>query len=111
MNSVWTAAKSTMAKRKGSAAAETIPMRIRSHPKRATLSLTRLMAKRISQPPRAIPVRKEASMVVTAIHNFGFANGLEILGTFGAVFTLVILVIAVALVAYARAMARRGVLT
>jgi len=50
-------------------------------------------------------------MVVTAIHNYGFSNALEILGTFGTVFTCVIFVVALALVLYARAMARRQVLT
>ena len=61
----------------------------------------------------AVPVLSASlvCMVVTAIHNYGFSNALEILGTFGAVFTLVIFIVALALLLYARAIAERGVLT
>lgn len=51
-----------------------------------------------------------ASMVVTAIHNFGVANGLEVMGTGGAVFSVLIFAFALALWLYARAMVQRGVL-
>lgn len=50
-------------------------------------------------------------MVVTAIHNFGFSNGLEILGGAGAAFSVLIFVFALGLWLYARAMAQRGVLS
>lgn len=50
------------------------------------------------------------AMVVTTIYNFGMTNGLEIMGTGGAIFSAVIFVIALLLVLYSRAMARKGVL-
>jgi hypothetical protein len=50
------------------------------------------------------------SMVVTSFYNFGFTDGLERMGTVGAIFSAVIFVIAVGLWLYARAMAERGVL-
>ena len=49
-------------------------------------------------------------MVVTTIHNYGFAGGTEILGGTGLVFTAVIFVIALALVFYARSMTSKGIL-
>jgi len=49
-------------------------------------------------------------MVVTAIHNYGFAGGADIVGGVGLVFSAVIFVIAFALVMYARGMTRKGVL-
>jgi hypothetical protein len=49
-------------------------------------------------------------MVVTTIHNYGFAGAAEIVGGVGIVFGVVIFVVALALVLYARSMARRGVL-
>jgi len=52
-----------------------------------------------------------ASMVVTAIHNFGFSNGMEVMGTGGFAFTVAIFLVALGLVFYARAMQKRGVLT
>jgi hypothetical protein len=51
-----------------------------------------------------------ATMVITTIYNFGLTNGLEIMGTFGAVFTLVIFAIAVALFVYAKRLAATGIL-
>ncbi|MAF67294.1 MAG: hypothetical protein CMJ84_16760 [Planctomycetes bacterium] len=51
------------------------------------------------------------AVILTTIHNFGFSNGLEVLGSDGLAFTAVIIGVAAALFAYARAMARRGVLT
>lgn len=50
------------------------------------------------------------AMIVTAIHNYGFSNALEITGTFGAIFTVVIFVITVALVWYSWTMKKSGVL-
>jgi hypothetical protein len=50
------------------------------------------------------------SMVVTSIHNYGFAGGADIVGGFGLFFSAVIFVVALALVIYARSMARKGVL-
>ena len=51
------------------------------------------------------------SMVITAIYNFGFSNGMEIMGTGGFIFTLVIFFIGLGLWLYARAMRMRGVLS
>ncbi|MCZ6830289.1 MAG: hypothetical protein O7F73_12015 [Gammaproteobacteria bacterium] len=52
-----------------------------------------------------------AGMAVSTLYNFVLSNGLEIMGTTGAIFTAVIWVIALLLFFYARAMARRGVLS
>jgi hypothetical protein len=50
-------------------------------------------------------------MVVTTIHNFGFANGFEVIGDgFALTFTAVIFFAALALFIYARTMGKRGVL-
>lgn len=49
-------------------------------------------------------------MVVTAIHNFFIANGAEVMGSTGTIFSVVIFVIALGLFLYARAMKGRGVL-
>ena len=49
-------------------------------------------------------------MVVTSIYNYGFAGGIDIVGGTGFLISVVIFGIALALVVYARAMARRGVL-
>ncbi len=51
-----------------------------------------------------------AGMAVSTVFNFVLSNGLEIMGTTGAVFTAVIWVIALLVFFYARAMAGRGVL-
>jgi len=47
-------------------------------------------------------------VVVTFVYNFLLSNGVEVMGTGGAVFSLVIFVVAVALLLYARALARAG---
>jgi hypothetical protein len=47
---------------------------------------------------------------VTAIHNYEFAGGTDIVGGLGLFFSAVIFVVALALVIYARSMARKGVL-
>lgn len=67
-----------------------------------------LLRKRVAAPVLLVSF---LSMVVTSIHNFGFSEGLEIMGTMGVVFSLVIFVLALLLWLYARAMAARGVLT
>jgi len=51
-----------------------------------------------------------ASMVITATYNFGFSKGMEVMGSTGLVFTLVIFCVALGLLLYARAMRMRGVL-
>ena len=50
-------------------------------------------------------------MAVTAFHNFVLSNGLEIMGTGGAIFSAVIFVIAAALVWYSRDLVQKGVLS
>lgn len=51
------------------------------------------------------------SSILVAIYNFGLSNGLEIMGGVGTIlFSLLILVVALVLWLYARAMATRGVL-
>lgn len=50
------------------------------------------------------------SMVITTIYSFGLSDGMQVMGTMGFVFSLVIFLVALGLVLYARAMRRRGVL-
>lgn len=50
------------------------------------------------------------SMVATAVYNFALSDGLKVMGTAGALFTAVIFASAAALLMYARAMRKRGVL-
>ncbi|AKS40598.1 hypothetical protein [Wenzhouxiangella marina] len=51
------------------------------------------------------------AMLVTSVHNFGFSNGMEIMGSVGVIMSSVIAVVAILLVLYARAMVRRRVLS
>lgn len=51
-----------------------------------------------------------AGLIVSSIYSFGLSNGMEMMGTGGAVFSLVIVLISIALLLYAMAMSRRGVL-
>lgn len=51
------------------------------------------------------------SMLVTSVHNFVLADGAAIMGTTGTVFSVLIFAFSLGLWLYARAMARRGVLT
>lgn len=66
-----------------------------------------LMRKRLAVPVLLVSL---ASMVVTAIYNFGFSEGMEIMGASGAMFTAAIFLVALGLWLYARAMKARGVL-
>ena len=50
------------------------------------------------------------AMLATAVHNFGLADGYEIMGQAGAIFSAIIFVVALFLWRYARAMAAKGVL-
>ena len=49
-------------------------------------------------------------MVVTMVHNYAFAGAADVVGAVGTIFGVVVFVISLGLVVYARAMARRGVL-
>ena len=49
-------------------------------------------------------------LAVSTLYNFVLSNGFEMMGTGAAMFTLVIWVIAILLLVYARAMAKKGVL-
>lgn len=51
------------------------------------------------------------AMVVNSFHNFVLSDGLEMMGTGGAIFSAFIFLFALGLWLYARAMAERGVLT
>ena len=70
-------------------------------------SVLLLMRKR-----QAVPVfiASFASMVITSIYNFGFSNGVEVMGSMGFVFSVVIFIVALGLWLYSRAMQVRGVL-
>ena len=66
-----------------------------------------LMRKKLAVP---VLVVSFLCMVVTVIHNYGFAGGADIVGGGGLIFSAIIFVVALALIIYARSMARRGVL-
>ncbi|MCU0234152.1 MAG: hypothetical protein MUE90_09020 [Thermoanaerobaculales bacterium] len=51
-----------------------------------------------------------AGMVVSSVYTFGLSEGVKIMGTGGAIFTAIIWVVAIFLLLYARAQAKRGVL-
>ena len=51
------------------------------------------------------------SMVITSIYNFVLSNGMEVMGSTGFVFTVVIFFVALGLWLYGRAMHVRGVLS
>lgn len=52
------------------------------------------------------------AMVITAIHNYGLANGFEVMGdAFSLIFTAAIFVVSLGLFVYARRMQARGVLS
>jgi len=51
------------------------------------------------------------AMVVTAIHNYGLSNGMEVIGeTFALVFTAIIFLVALGLYLYSKSMRAKGVL-
>lgn len=71
-------------------------------------SITLLLRKQITVPIYIISL---VSMVVVTVRNFGFSDGLDIMGsTFDLVFTGVLFVLAIAQILYARAMVKRGIL-
>ena len=67
-----------------------------------------LMRKRIAE---TIFLISFASMVINSIYSYGMSNGMEIQGTGGFAFSLVIFVVSLGLWLYARTMRARGVLT
>ena len=70
-------------------------------------SILLLMRRRLAVPVFMVSL---GSMVITAIYNFGFSAGMEMMGVTGLVFTLVIFCVALGLLLYSRAMRMRGVL-
>ena len=67
-----------------------------------------LMRKKLAAPVLLVSF---VCMAVTAIRNFAFAGGADIVGGMGIFFTVVIFVFALFLVLYSRNMASKGVLT
>jgi len=51
------------------------------------------------------------SMVLTAIYNYGMSEGMDVMGTGGFIFSLVIFLVSLGLVLYSRAMHKMGYLT
>lgn len=71
-------------------------------------SVLLLLRKRLAVPVFAVSL---AAMVVTTVYNYGLSDGWRIAGGAGPlVFSVLIFAVAVALLLYARAMARRAVL-
>jgi len=66
-----------------------------------------LMRKKLAVPVLAVSF---LSMVVTAIHNYGLAGAADIIGGMGLLISVVVFVVALGLVLYARRMAGRCVL-
>ena len=71
-------------------------------------SILLLLRKRLAVTVLAVSF---AAMVLTSIYNFGLSNGMEIMGTTGFIFTIVIFLVALGVWLYARAMQARSVLT
>lgn len=71
-------------------------------------SVLLLMRKRLAVPVFLVSF---VSMVITAIYNFGFSSGMEVMGAVGFGFTVVIFLVALGLWLYARAMQGWGVIT
>ena len=67
-----------------------------------------LLRKRLAVP---VLLASFVAMVVTSVHNFVLANGAAIMGPIGAVFSVVIFLVALGLWFYAKKMTERGVLT
>lgn len=70
-------------------------------------SVLLLMRKRLAVPVFLVSF---VSMVITAVYNFGLSSGMDVMGTGGLVFSIVIFIVALGLWLYARAMAQRDVL-
>ena len=70
-------------------------------------SILLLLRKRLAVPVFLVSL---VSMVVTAVHNFGFYDAMEMMGTSGFLFTVAIFLVALGLWLYARAMRNRRVL-
>ena len=70
-------------------------------------SILLLLRKRLAVP---VFMGSFAAMVITAIYNYGFSNGMEVMGSTGLLFTVVIFFVALGLWLYSRAMQVRGVL-
>ena len=70
-------------------------------------SVLLLLRKRFAEPVFLVSL---VSMVINSVYAFGMSNGLEMQGTGGFIFTLVIFAVALALWLYSRAMRARGVL-
>lgn len=70
-------------------------------------ALLLLLRRRLAVPVFAVSL---VAMVIVSVYNFGLSNGLEIMGREAALFSAAIFVVAVALLLYARWLARRGVL-
>jgi len=51
-----------------------------------------------------------AGLAVSSLYNFGISNGADIMGSGAVIFTVVIWLVAIFLLLYARAMAKKGVL-
>ena len=71
-------------------------------------SILLLMRKRLAVP---VFMASFVSMVITAIYNFGFSSGMDVMGSTGLGFTVVIFFVALGLWLYARAMHVRGVIS
>lgn len=67
-----------------------------------------LLRKRLAAPVFLVSF---VCMILTSIYNFALSDGLALMGGAAAAFTVVIFLFALGLWLYARAMARRGVLT
>lgn len=66
-----------------------------------------LMRKKLAVP---VFVVSFLCMVVTAIHNYGFAGAADIVGGMGLAFSAIVFVVALALIFYARSLTTKGVL-
>lgn len=70
-------------------------------------SVLLLLRRRLAAPVFLVSL---VSMVITAIYNFGFSGGLDVMGATGLVFSVVIFAVALGLWLYARALSTRRVL-
>ena len=70
-------------------------------------SILLLLRKKLAAPVFLVSF---VAMALNSVWSYGFSNGLDMMGTTGAAFSAVIFVVALALVLYARAMAKRAVL-